>query len=469
MKFDLRGSRLSRYVGDRAFYTDLRRLVLPVILQNGITNLVSLLDNIMVGAVGTEQMSGVSIVNQLLFVFNLCIFGGMSGAGIYTAQFFGKRDTEGVRHTFRFKFLLGLGLVAAGLAIFLTAGPALIGLFLHEGSETGDLAATAVYGQSYLRMMLWGILPFALMQAYASTLRETGQTLLPMKAGIVAILVNLCLNYVFIFGHLGMPAMGAVGAALATVISRWVEFAIIAVWTHTHTGQAPFIRGAYRSMRIPSALVGSIIRKGMPLLINEALWSAGITTLNQSYSTRGLAVVAGMNISSTISNLFNAVWLSMGTAVAIMVGQELGANRFARAKDTVRKLAAFSVALAAAIALVLLVLAPVFPRLYNTTEEVRALAVGFLRISMLAAPIHAFSHVAYFALRSGGKTWITFLFDSVYLWVISVPAAKALTLWTGLPILPIFAICSFIDIIKCFIGYGMLKRGVWIHNIVDSV
>lgn len=361
--------RLSRYIGDKAFYRSIITILLPVILQNGLTNLVSLLDNIMVGSVGTEQMSGVSIVNQLIFVFNLCIFGGLAGAGIFTAQFFGKNDHEGVRFTFRFKLLTALSLLAIGLVVFIGFSEPLIGLYLHEGSESGDIAATAGYGAEYIKVILWGLLPFAIQQVYASTLRECGETVVPMKAGIAAILVNLVFNYFLIFGKFGFPKMGVAGAALATVLSRYVECAIIVIWTHRHTNQAPFITGAYRSLRVPLNLVGDIFRKGMPLLVNEFLWSAGMATLNQCYSTRGLAVVASMNICSTISNLFNVVWLSMGTVVAIMVGQQLGASQFEKAKITVRRLMVVSIAGAVAIGVIMIAFAPLSPAC--TTQRMR--------------------------------------------------------------------------------------------------
>ena len=458
--------KLSPYIGDKQFYRTLMAIAIPIMLQNGLTNLVSLLDNIMVGAVGTEQMTGVSIVNQLLFVFNLCIFGGLSGAGIFTAQFFGKKDTQGVRYTFRFKLMLSMALFVLAVAVLLLFQEPLIAMYLHEGSETGDLAATAVYAKEYLWVMLWGLFPFALQQAYASTLRECGETYLPMKAGIIAILVNLVLNYILIFGHLGLPAMGARGAALATVISRYIECYIIVSWTHQHKEEAPFIVGAYRSMHIPGRLTRDIFTKGMPLLANEALWSSGMAVLAQCYSVRGLAVVAGINICSTISNLFNVVWMANGTAVSIIVGQQLGANEFSKAKSSVKKIMAFSLASALLTTLLLLVLSPLFPRMYNTTEEVRSIASGLLTIVAFSAPIHAFAHASYFTLRSGGKTWITFLFDSAYLWVISVPVAKFLSSGTSLPILPMYAICQYIDIIKCIVGFILLKKGVWINNIV---
>ena len=460
--------RISPFIGDKAFYRSLMGIAVPIMLQNGLTNLVSLLDNIMVGAVGTEQMSGVSIVNQLLFIFNLCVFGGLAGAGIFTAQFFGKKDHKGVADTFRFKIWLSGLLLLLGVAILCIFQKPLIGMYLHEGGETGDIQATAEFGQKYLHIMLLGLLPFVIQQSYASTLREIGETLLPMKAGIVAIVVNLVFNYILIFGHLGAPAMGVEGAAVATVLSRYVECAIIVGWTHRHTDRACFAAGIYRSLRVPAALTRQIIAKGMPLLVNEFLWSTGIAMLNQSYSTRGLAVVAAQNITSTVSNLFNVVWMAMGVSLSIVVGQQLGANQFDKARQSVRRIMDFSMTLAAGMGVLMAAFSGLFPMLYNTSREVRALATGMLIITAIGAPIHAGIHSSYFTLRSGGKTWITFLFDSVYLWVLSVPLAKILTGVTDWHILLIFAICQYVDIIKCIAGMILVKKGVWIHNIVGD-
>jgi len=394
------------------------------------------------------------------------VFGGLGGAGIYTAQFYGKKDTQGVQYTFRFKLMLVVTLLVIGLAVFTLFSEPLIAMYLHEGSETGDIAATAEYGAKYIRVMLWGLLPFAIQQAYGSTLRETGETLLPMKAGIVAIFVNLVFNYILIFGHFGAPAMGVEGAALATVISRYVECLIIVSWTHRHKIRASFIVGAYKTMRVPAALVKDIFKRGMPLLVNEALWSFGMALRVQSFSTRGLAIVAALNISSTISNLFNVVWMALGVAVSIVIGQQLGANEFEKAKQSVWRIMAFSVASAFLMGLAMCLMAPLFPAIYNTTDEVRSIAAGLLRIVGLAAPIHAFCHASYFTLRSGGKTWITFLFDAGYLWVVSIPLARVLSIHTVWPILLVFAICEFIDITKAILGGVMIKKGVWINNIV---
>ncbi|MDO4740653.1 MAG: MATE family efflux transporter [Eubacteriales bacterium] len=456
-----------RYIGDKAFYKMVFAIVVPIIIQNTVANFVNLLDNVMVGRMGTEQMSGVSVANQLMFVFNLCIFGGLSGAGIFTAQYYGAKDHEGVRYTFRFKLYTALFVLAAAYIIFFCAAPQLIGLYLTEDAS-GDAAATLQYGLQYLHVMYFGMVPFALSQCYAGTLRETGETVVPMKASVVEVFLNLCLNYVLIFGKFGMPAMGVRGAALATVISRYAGLIILAVYTHRNHARHPFIKGAYTSPYIPKHLAVDIFKKGMPLLANEALWSLGSTTLVQKYSQRGLMVVAALNISSTISNMFNVMFMTMGNAVAILVGQALGANDPEKAKDYVRKLTAFSTMTCLVMGAVLIACSGLLPLLYNTTPDVRALATKFLITAACLMPAFSFANCFYFTLRSGGKTMITFVYDCVFSWLVMIPVAHVLVAYTGLPITVIYPICQGTEIIKAVIGYIMVKRGVWINNIVGA-
>ena len=161
-----------KYIGDRAFYAMVLGIAVPIMIQNGITNFVNLLDNIMVGQLGTEQMSGVSIVNQLIFVYNLCIFGGLSGAGIFTAQYYGQKDDEGIRHTFRYKIWMAVILTAVVMAVFLLHGGSLIQLYLNGSSDGGNLKAALNYAHTYLLIMLIGLPAFMILQVYASTLRE---------------------------------------------------------------------------------------------------------------------------------------------------------------------------------------------------------------------------------------------------------------------------------------------------------
>jgi len=457
---------LQRYIGDKAFYRRVLGVAVPIIIQNGITNFVSLLDNIMVGQVGTIPMSGVSIVNQLLFVFNLCVFGASSGAGIFTAQFRGSNDQEGIRHTFRFKFLICITITLIGIAIFLAGGSGLIGSYLTGDGDAAMAEGALQYGLKYLHVMIWGFLPFALANTYSSTLRETGETFVPMVGGIIAVLVNLVLNYVLIFGHFGAPAMGVEGAALATVISRYVELFIIAGWTHLHKTRNPYIIGAYRSFFIPGKLLKGIVIKGLPLLINEFLWASGMAILNQCYSTCGLDVVPAMNISSTLFNLASVVFLSMGNAVGIIMGQMLGAgNTESEVRDSNRKLIFVSVLAGVVFGSLMASVSGLFPHIYNTTEEVRRLATQLICVCAIMMPFNSYTNATYFTLRSGGQTMVTFLFDSCFVWACCVPLAYCLSRFAGFSILPLYIICQGTDLVKCAIGAFMLKQGKWIQNL----
>lgn len=454
--------------GDKAFYKMVLGVAVPMMIQNGITNFVGLLDNIMVGRVGTEQMSGIAIVNQLMLVFNLAIFGAISGVGIFGAQFYGCKNHKGVQHTFRFKIYACLLMILLGTLIFMTGGEQLILLYLHgEGNDTA-LQATLGYGKQYLLVMLVGLLPFGVEQIYTSTLRECGETKVPMTAGVAAVCVNLVLNYLLIFGKGGMPQLGVEGAAIATVVSRYVQAAIVVIWTHRHAERMPFIVGAYRELRIPGQLTVNIFKKGIPLMLNEILWAAGMAVMTQCYSMRGLDAVAALNISTTITNLFSVIYMAMGSAIAIIVGQLLGAGKMEEAKDTDIKLITFSVLSCIVIGGVLILIAPLFPRMYNTTASVKELAASLLRVAAGCMPLAAFMHASYFTLRSGGKTIVTFLFDSVFLWCVSIPAAYVLSRFTGLPMVPLYLCCQLLDIIKCVIGFILVKKGVWLHNIVSA-
>jgi putative MATE family efflux protein len=457
-----------KFIGDRSFYKKVLAVSIPMMIQMGITNFVSLLDNIMVGKLGTEAMSGVSIVNQFVFVFNLLIFGAVSAAGIFTAQYHGIGDTEGERYTFRFKFLINILSAVVAILAFFVFDDELISLFLHDGSEKGDLALTLAYGKDYLKIMLIGMIPYAISQVYTSTMRETEQTITPMIASVSAVFINFIFNYILIFGKFGAPALGVQGAAIATVLSRFAELAILLVWGHTHTTKCPYLIGAYRSFKIPRLLFFSIIAKGLPLMANEFFWSLAITFRNQAYSTRGLDVVAGLNICTTILNVFNVVYMAIGSSIAIIVGNLLGAGKTEEAKDTDRKMLAFSVTCATAMGLILVASSHIFPMIYNTSDEVRAIAGQMMIVSAVAMPFCAFAHSSYFTLRSGGQVMITLLFDSVYMWALVLPIALGLAYFTNLPILPLYALCQCTDILKAGFGYMLLKRGTWVRQLVSD-
>ncbi len=460
-------------IGDRAFYKRVIAILIPIVIQNTFTNAVSLVDNVMVGRIGELEMSAVATVNQLLFVFNLCIFGGLSGIGIFTAQFAGAGDRAGVRRTIRAKNYLALAMLFIGLGIFIAFPAPLIKLYIAEDTTPAAAELVMKHALDYIYIMLIGLAPFAIAQVYGSTLREEGETKLPMIGGVVAILVNLVLNYILIFGNEGLnflpfAPMGVAGAAIATVISRFVEMAMLVIITHARKNKYPSFVGVYRTAKIPLPLCREMAVKGSPLLLNEFLWSFGMAVLLQCYSVRGLECVTAANISSTVLNLFNVVCFSMGSAIAIILGQHLGADEIDEAKNSVWKLFALSVSSCLVMGTALALCSGLIPQFYEASDHTKELAGSMLFIVACTMPIFAFAHAVYFTLRSGGKTLLTFIFDCGFTWGVTIPFAFITAHYTGMSILVIYLCVQLLDLTKCIVGYILIKKGIWIQRIISD-
>lgn len=453
---------------DKTIYKRALRLAVPMMIQNGITNMVTLVDNVMVGSLGTEAMTAVSIVGQLIFVFNLAVFGGISGPGIYGAQYYGQRNMDGFRNAVRIKIWICAACALVGTLLFIVLGRNMIGLYLHGESATVDAAATMDYALQYLHIMLFTIVPFVVTQIYASSLRETGDSVKPMVAGIISVVVDIVFNYLLIYGKFGFPRLGVSGAAIATWMARVVEMLVVVIWAHVRKERHEFLRGLYRTLLIPGAAARQMIKKGLPIFFNEFLWAGGIAALTQCYSIRGLEVVAGLNISNAICNLLNVVFVALGSAVCILIGQTLGASEYERANKNAFQLMWFTGAICVLLSVILISVSGVFPRFYDTTEQVRSYGQYFIVVTALFFPVQGFLNALYFTLRSGGKTFITFLFDSVYSWAVPLPAAFLLCHYTALPILVVYAVVQAADIIKVIVGYVLIKKGMWISNIVEE-
>lgn len=454
---------MKKLIGSKGFYKMVLAICIPIVIQNGFTNLASLLDNIMIGQLGTLSMSGVSITNQLLQVFNVTIFGAMSGPGIFMAQFYGKKNKEGVENCFRIKLIIGIIIALLAIFLFYTFGQQLISLYLNDNPQ--DSLKTLNYGKNYLKIMLIGLIPFVITQVYSSSLRETGNTVLPMIASVVAVIVNFCINYILIFGHFGFPQLGVTGAAIGTVVSRVVEMSINIVGGYRNT----YLKEAMVLKKVPLSLTKEMLKRGLPLLCNEILWSISIALISQSYSTRGIIAVAAINITTTVTNFFMIVCYAMGNSISIVVGQQLGAGEIEKAKDYDLKMLFMNFVMCLAIGIVLFNVSSLIPQIYNTSLEVKALASQLLKIAACMLPIISIYYSSYFTMRAGGKTFLTFLFDSGYTFVFTFMSALLLTRLTSLPILTIYLLVQCVDIPKATLGLVLVRKGIWVHNIVSDL
>lgn len=455
-----------KFIGTKDFYKVVMGIALPIMIQNGISNFVNLLDNLMIGRVGTNSLSGVAIANQLIFVYFLVIFGATAGVGIFTAQYYGMHDIVGVRYTFRMKVITNFLLTLICIIVLYSGSDLLISLFLEGEGSAADAAETLLIGKQYMNLSLIGLIPTSISNAYAGTLRETGETKVPMLSAMIAVFVNLIGNFLLIYGFFGLPALGANGAAIATVISRFVELIVLVIYTATHSAKHQFIIGAFRSFHIPLNLVGKFVLKSLPLMANETLWSVGTTFLNQCYSYRSLNAVAAINIESTIWNLLGVAFLAMGDAVGIIVGQILGSGDLDKAKDHAQKLRVFTSFCGLVFGILMVLISPFFPMLYNTSAEIRSMATSFILINGVLMPFYAYTHASYFIIRAGGRTGITMIFDSCFVWFISVPAAFIISRFTAIDVITMMAIVQSLEIIKCIIGGIMVNAGIWARKIV---
>ena len=446
---------------EKTFIREAVLLMLPMILQNFVTFSMSMADTFMVGVLGETALAAVTMANSPFYVMQLMIFGVQSGMSVLVAQYHGRGDQEAINRVMGIALFVSTTITGL-LAITAFCIPEQI---MRVLTNNADLVAP---GAAYTRYVGFSYFFSAISGVYIAAQRSTENPRLGAVLLTVSGALNIFLNWVLIYGKLGFPMLGVRGAAIATVLSRYVEFGLILLGTHGKKTPPRFIRGLYRGFAIPGHLAGQIVRKGMPLLVNEMFWSLGMTMLTQCYSYRGLDAIAALNINSTVLNLFNTVIFTMGNTVGIIIGNLLGAEEYDRARNYCPKLAALSCAASAAVGVVMFLVAPYAPRLYNTSHEIMTLAASLMRICALMLPVHAVVNAAYWTIRAGGRTYITMLSDSVFTWVVSVPIAWVLIHKTGLPLVEAYLFVNLADLIKMVIGIVLLRRGIWVRNIVTG-
>jgi len=447
---------IKKYIGDKKFYRKVALIALPITVQQFVTATIQIVDNFMVGKLGEEAINAVTIPNQLFFVMILLMFGLVAGAGIYTAQYFGSKDIDKLKQSFRFKISSALIISVFSFIILSNYGRGLIGFFVNTES-TIDLA------EKYLRIVRFNVFPLFLIVAISTTFREIAKPKVPMYASITAILVNTFLNYILIFGKFGAPALGVEGAAYATVFARYLEFAIIYILVKKH-GKI-FDSKIINLLRIDKRVFGKIILAALPLMTNEIFWSLGQTMYVKAYSTRGDFALAAFSISNSVSQIVFVIFSGMSGAIAVMVGNTLGENKLEDAKSNADKLIAFSIMVAAIMGVFLIGLSFVIPNLYEIESITRDIVRFNLRVNGVFIPLYALNVGIFFALRSGGDTRSTLIMDAVFMWVVSVPLAIGLAYFTKVDVRIMFLLVQATDILKFFLARNRYNQEKWVQNL----
>ena len=432
---------------------------LPMVISMAVNSLYNIVDSYFVAKISEDAMTALSLVYPVQNLMTAIAVGFGVGMNAVIAFCLGAGDQKKANQAATTGMLLSFVHGVVLMIICMLGMPWFLSLYTKNDAIIG---MGLVYAKRVFLFSVIIMLGISLEKIFQAVGRMK-VSMISMMCGFIA---NIVLDPLMIFGIGPFPELGVAGAALATVIARYIEAFIIIVWAHSHTGQNLYLKGAYTGFGIPGEELKAIIVKGFPLMLNEVLWAAGMTAVTQCYSVRGLEVVAGLNIATTITNLFNIIYLQLGSCISIVVGQYLGAGELEEAKDADNKMIVFSVFCCVIVAGLMLVVGGFFPQIYNTTEEIKALATSFIAVSAMIMPFCSFSHASYFTLRSGGKTMVTFLFDSVFTWIVVVPAAFVLARFTGLGIVSVYFLVQATELIKVAIGYRMVRSNVWLVQMV---
>ena len=441
------------------FFKKLLLISFPIILQQLFLNFASLLDTLMVGQLDEISISGVYVATQIVFVANLMIFGSIEGLSVFFSQFFGKKDDKHLKNTFAYKFVYSIIAAIFEIIIIAIFGKNLVSLFV----ETNQEIQVAL---DYLYIVIFSIVPFAISVTIASTLREIHHPVSPMVITAIGIIMNFFFNYLFIFGKLGFPTLGASGAAIGTLINRLVEMILLVIIVIVK--KYPFSQNFIHSFKIEKELSKRILLKSIPLFLNETLWSLTQIILVFFFTKCDSIATSVLPIVQTIFNLLFVVLLGLGNGVSIVVGNTIGESKYEEAQ----KQAYYSLMLTIASCLILGAFlascSSLITGLYKGVgEEAKKIASRLIRFSSIYLLINGVNTSLFFLLRGGGKTGVVFFFDSFYGWVVSIPLAFVLSSCTNISFINMYIVVYLSDSLKMIVGFILLLSKKWYNNLTS--
>ncbi len=453
--------RMSKFIANKHFYKNVIAVAVPLMLQQLVTSSVNLVDNLMIGQLGDAALGGVATSNRFFMIALFAVMGILSASSVFIAQYFGAKDEDNMKESFRFSILSSVAITLIFFSIATFYPHLVLGFFTDDPLILAE-------GTKYITIAAIAILPFALTGSIASAMRSIGETKIPLYVGIFAVFTNAFFNYALIFGHFGLPQLGIVGAAIATVISRTLEAAILlTIMTHRVFHFTTRIEDLFK---ISKKNIRKISLKAMPLATNEILWSFGMATLFKFYATRGPEVIAGISIASTTADLFFVLFGGMSVATTIMISQPLGANDLEQARKNGYYMIGFSTTLAMLFGMIMFGSSYVIPLLYNVSDASQHIAQTMLRIMSLMFWIYMATAECYFILRAGGDMKSTLMMDAGFMWVINIPVVGLFTYLTGFNIFFLYIAGQSTDLLKLAFAYRLVKKEKWVHNLtIDEI
>lgn len=451
---------MKRLFKDKEFFTTILTLVIPITLQNLISSSLNMVDNVMIGRLGENEIAAVGLVNQYFFIFMLCLSGINAGASIFMAQYWGRKDKSSI------KKVLGLDLVLGTIASVIFT---LIALFIPQSIMrvfTNEVIIIDL-GVQYLRIISITFILTNITQGFSTALRCTGIAKPPMFASLIGVLTNAFFNWIFIFGNLGAPVMGVAGAALATSIARLVETAIVLVYAYSPQS---VVRGKLRELlNFNLEFIKNYFKTSYSVILNELVWALGMTTYSVIYARIGIKEVASMQIATTINNMFMVLCIGLAVAASIMVGNKIGAGEEEVAINYAGKLGVLAPMIGVVIGAALWISAPVVTGAFKISEDTIKLTVTVLRTMAFFAPLRFFNVLMIVGIfRGGGDTTYSMLVQLGTIWCFSIPVGFIGAVYFNLSLPVVYLIICMEELIKVIFEWARLRSKKWIKSIIDD-
>lgn len=447
---------MALFTKDRSFYRSLILLAVPISLQNLVTFAVNFADNVMIGSLGDDAISGVYVGGQLQSVVQMFV-GGIEGAIlILAAQYWGRKDRDSIRKVVSIgvKFALGVGLFTTLVAVLFPQW--VIRIFTTESGVIRE-------GAAYVQIVGFTYLFFSVSQVMIAAMRSVETARIGLYISCMALVVNVCLNYVFIFGHLGFPAMGVRGAAVATLISRIMEMCVSIGYVFLVDKKLRF--GWRDLLHTDGQLLRDFVRYGLPIIGGQVVWAVNSLANTKILGYYSAGVIAAASITGMLHNLVY-VWMNgMSSAVGIITGKTVGAGQYEKMKEyskTVQMMFLF-VGLISGAAVFLF--RDGFISLYNASPEAQEYSRQFINVISVTIIGTCYQAACLFGLvKSGGDISFVFKNDTIFVFLVVIPSSL-IAMWLGAPPWVVFACLKCDQILKCFVAIVKINRYNWMKNL----
>lgn len=450
---------IRNFIGDKAFYQKVLAVAIPMMLQQMLSSFVSIVDNLIVGQVGDSAVAAIALVNRYFMISFFAIIGFTSIAGVFIAQYAGAKNPSKMQETFRISFLTSGVLAIPFLLGGLFFSKEIVSFFSNQTS--GPLVDEGIL---VLRIITISLIPTAISVNIANAMRAVYDTKKPFIASLVAIVVNVTLDFSFLYGWFFLPKWGVIGVAIATLMARIVEMTILVIFLIRKDYQ--FKSKISESFKVTADLAFTMIKKGLPLTLNEIVWASGMSLLWKFYATRGESVLTSFAISSTTSDIFFSLFSGMAVATTIMVAHNLGANELDTARKNAYQLIFFSAMMSFVFGGLIYLTSLALPLLYTkVTPSSLALSQHILQVMAFFFVIYMLNVECFFILRAGGAIRQALILDSGYMLFINLPTVAFFTYFTNLPVLTLYLIGQSVDIIKLIIAFSILRQENWVNNL----